>query len=72
MYADRRIESGLGGAGLERYRHALILYPEHGSRLDTMHRLASALVCARREDVLGHRFSKPGQPERDARPRGAP
>jgi lipopolysaccharide export system permease protein len=27
-------------------------------------------VRARREGVLGHRFSKPGRPERDARPRG--
>lgn len=27
-------------------------------------------VRSRREGVLGHRFSKPGRPERDARPRG--
>ena len=37
-------------AAAERYRHALIRYPEHGSRLNTMHRLASALVCAHRPE----------------------
>ena len=31
---------------------------------------ALLFVRARREGVLGHRFSKPGRPERDARPRG--
>lgn len=47
---DFYLDRGQCGAAAERYRSALVGYPEHGARLVTMRKLATALRCAGRDD----------------------
>ncbi len=47
---DFYLERGQCGAAVERYRGALVSYPDHGGRLVTMRKLAAALRCAGRDD----------------------
>ncbi len=47
---DFYLERGQCGAAAERYRSALVSYPEHAGHLVSMRKLATALRCAGRDD----------------------
>lgn len=66
---DFYLDRGQCAAAAERYRSALVSYPEHASHLVTMRKLATALRCAGRDDeavaLLGRILAS--QPDSDLR-----